>query len=79
MFKDVKKFITIIRGQKYRQLMQLEPRYHDGLNHLAESLHPRRQILKVTEILSINYNTKAIRFVSGNPKKELAPFRAGQG
>ncbi len=78
MFKDVKKFITIVRGQKYIQLMQLEPRYHDGLNYLAESLHPRRQILKVTEILSINYNTKAIRFVSGNPKKELAPFRAGQ-
>ena len=78
MFKDVMKFITIVRGQKYLQLMQLEPRYHDGLNHLAESLHPKRQILKVTAIFPINYNTKIIRFISGNPKKELAPFRAGQ-
>ncbi|MHA1612208.1 MAG: FAD-binding oxidoreductase [Promethearchaeota archaeon] len=78
MFKDVKKFITIIRGQKYRQLMQLEPRYHDGLNHLAESLHPKRQILKVTDITAINHDTYIIKFISGNSKKELAPFRAGQ-
>ena len=40
--------------------------------------YPEKQILQVSDIQQLSHDTKLYRFVSANPNKLLAPFRAGQ-
>jgi ferredoxin-NADP reductase len=48
------------------------------LENLCSRLHPQKQILRVTDIKELSWDTKLYRLIAVNPKKPLAPFRAGQ-
>ncbi|MFX1410539.1 MAG: flavin reductase family protein [Promethearchaeota archaeon] len=75
---DVKKYQKAEKLKKWRDEVQPVPWYFDGLENLCERIHPEKQILQVSDVQQISHDTKLYRFVSANPKKLLAPFRAGQ-
>lgn len=78
MMKDIKKYQEAEKIKKWREKAQQIPWYYDGLENLCDRLHPEKQALRVTDIKELSWDTKLYRFISANPKKLLAPFRAGQ-
>ncbi|MFX1504230.1 MAG: flavin reductase family protein [Promethearchaeota archaeon] len=78
MMKDIKKYQEAEKVKKWREQSQLIPYYYDGLENLCDRIHPEKQILQVTDIKELSWDTKLYRFISVNPNKLLAPFRAGQ-
>jgi ferredoxin-NADP reductase/ferredoxin len=78
MMEDIKKYQQAEKLKKLREETQSIPWYYDGLENLCDRLHPQKQILRVTDIKQLSSDTKLYRFISANPKKPLAPFRAGQ-
>lgn len=78
MFKDIRKIIQAAKIAKYRNISTTNTQYFDGLGRLANSLHPKHQILRVVNITTISPNVTSIRMCSVEPSRILAPFRAGQ-
>jgi ferredoxin-NADP reductase/ferredoxin len=78
MMEDIKKYQKAEKEKKLREKNQPIPWYYDGLEKLCDRIHPTSQLLKLTDIKDLSYDTKLYRFVSANPDKPLAPFRAGQ-
>ena len=76
--EDVKKYQKAEKEKKLREKNQPIPWYYDGLENLCDRIHPGSQLLKLTDIMDLSYDTKLFRFISANPNKPLAPFRAGQ-
>jgi ferredoxin-NADP reductase len=76
--QDIKKFQNAEKLKKYRDEVQPIPWYYDGLERLCDRIHPEKQILRITDIEQLSYDTKLFRFVSAKQNKLLAPFRAGQ-
>lgn len=75
---DVKKYQKAEKLKKWRDEVQPIPWYFDGLENLCNRIHPEKQILQVSDIEQLSHDTKLYRFISANPNKLLAPFRAGQ-
>jgi ferredoxin-NADP reductase/ferredoxin len=78
MMEDIKKYQKAEKEKKLREKNQPIPWYYDGLENLCDRIHPKNQLLKLTDIRDLSYDTKLYRFISVNPDKPLAPFRAGQ-
>lgn len=78
MMEDIKKYQKAEKEKKLREKNQPIPWYYDGLENLCDRIHPGSQLLKLTDIKDLSYDTKLFRFISANPDKPLAPFRAGQ-
>ncbi len=78
MMEDLKKYQKAEKLKKQREEAQQIPWYYDGLERLCDRIHPGKQLVKITDIKDLSYDTKLFRFVSVNPNKPLAPFRAGQ-
>ena len=78
MMEDIKKYQKAEKEKKLRENNQPIPWYYDGLERICDRIHPGSQKLKLTDIKDLSYDTKLFRFVSANPGKPLAPFRAGQ-
>jgi len=78
MMEDIKKYQKAEKEKKLREKNQPIPWYYDGLENLCDRIHPGNQMLKITDIKELSYDTKLFRFISANPNKPLAPFRAGQ-
>lgn len=78
MMEDIKKFRKVEKIKKWSEKVQKIPVYLDKFERLNERLHPESQELRITDIQDLSKDTKLYRFVSNNPKKPLAPFRAGQ-
>ena len=78
MMEDIKKYQKAEKEKKLREKNQPIPWYYDGLENLCDRLHPGNQVLKLTDIKELSYDTKLFRFISANPDKPLAPFRGGQ-
>lgn len=78
MMKDIKKYQNAEKAKKQREQTLPTPWYYDGLESLCERLHPEKLTLRVSDIEDLSWDTKLFRFTSVNPKKLLAPFRAGQ-
>ncbi|MFX1445116.1 MAG: flavin reductase family protein [Promethearchaeota archaeon] len=78
MMKDLKKYQNAEKSKKQREQTLPIPWYYDGLESLCDRLHPEKQILRLTDVKELSWDTKLFRFTSANPKKLLAPFRAGQ-
>ena len=78
MMKDIKKYQNAEKAKKWREQTLPTPWYYDGLENLCDRLHPEKLTLRVTDIKELSWDTKLFRFTSANPKKLLAPFRAGQ-
>jgi NAD(P)H-flavin reductase len=78
MMEDIKKYQKAEKEKKLREKNQPIPWYYDGLENLCDRIHPGSQLLKITDIKDLSYDTKLFRFISANPDKPLAPFRAGQ-
>jgi len=76
--EDVKKYQKAEKRKKKREEIQKIPYYYDGLENLCNRIHPTKQNLRISDIIQLSHDTKLFRFVSANPKKPLAPFRAGQ-
>jgi len=76
--EDIKKYQKAEKEKKLREKNQPIPWYYDGLENLCDRIHPGSQLLKITDIKDLSYDTKLFRFISANPDKPLAPFRAGQ-
>lgn len=75
---DIKKYQKAEKLKKWRDEVQPIPWYFDGLENLCNRIHPENQILQVSDIEQLSHDTKLYRFISANPNKLLAPFRAGQ-
>jgi len=75
---DIKKYQKAEKLKKWRDEVQPVPWYFDGLENLCNRIHPEKQILQVSDIQQLSHDTKLYRFISANPNKLLAPFRAGQ-
>jgi len=75
---DIKKYQKAEKLKKWRDEVQPIPWYFDGLENLCNRIHPEKQILQVSDIQQLSHDTKLYRFISANPNKLLAPFRAGQ-
>ena len=75
---DIKKYQKAEKLKKWRDEVQPIPWYYDGLENLCNRIHPEKQILQVSDIQQLSHDTKLYRFISANPNKLLAPFRAGQ-
>ncbi len=75
---DIKKYQKAEKLKKWREEVQPIPWYFDGLENLCDRIHPGKQSLRVTDIKELSHDTKLYRFISANPNKDLAPFRAGQ-
>ena len=78
IMNDVKKYQKLEKLKKWRDEVEPIPWYFDGLENLCDRIHPEKQILQVTDIQDLSKDTKLYRFVSINPDKPLATFRAGQ-
>ena len=76
--EDIKKYQKAEKIKKQREDLQTIPWYYDGLENLCNRIHPGKQLLRVTDIKQLSSDTKLFRFISTNPNKQLAPFRAGQ-
>ena len=76
--EDIKKYQNAEKEKKLREKSQPIPWYYDGLESLCDRIHPRSQLLKLTDIKDLSYDTKLYRFISASSNKPLAPFRAGQ-
>ncbi|NHJ22266.1 MAG: hypothetical protein EAX91_15070 [Candidatus Lokiarchaeota archaeon] len=76
--EDIKKYQKAEKIKKQREDLQTIPWYYDGLENLCNRIHPGKQLLRVTDIKQLSSDTKLFRFISANPNKQLAPFRAGQ-
>jgi ferredoxin-NADP reductase len=75
---DIKKYQKAEKLKKWRDEVEPIPWYYDGLENLCDRIHPGKQKLLITDIENLSHDTNLVRFVSANPKKPLAPFRAGQ-
>jgi ferredoxin-NADP reductase len=78
MMEDIKKYQQAEKKKKKREEVQPIPWYYNGLENLCERIHPKTQLLKITDIEEFSYDTKLFRFISAKPNEPLAPFRAGQ-
>ena len=78
MMKDLKKYQDAEKAKKWREQTLPTPWYYDGLENLCDRIHPEKLILRVSDIKDLSWDTKLYRLISTNPKKLLAPFRAGQ-
>ncbi|MFX0060336.1 MAG: flavin reductase family protein [Candidatus Hodarchaeota archaeon] len=78
VMEDIKKYQKAEKLKKWRDEVEPIPWYYDGLENLCDRIHPGKQKLQLTDIELISHDTKLYRFISNNPKKPLAPFRAGQ-
>ena len=78
MMKDLKKYQDAEKAKKWREQTLPTPWYYDGLENLCDRIHPKKLILRVSDIKDLSWDTKLYRLISTNPKKLLAPFRAGQ-
>lgn len=78
MMKDIKKYQDAEKAKKWREQTLPTPWYYDGLENLCDRLHPEKIMLRVSDIKDLSWDTKLYRLISTNPKKLLAPFRAGQ-
>ncbi|MFW9942283.1 MAG: flavin reductase family protein [Candidatus Thorarchaeota archaeon] len=78
IMNDVKKYQKLEKLKKWRDEVEPIPWYFDGLENLCDRIHPEKQTLQVTDIQDLSKDTKLYRFVSINPNKPLATFRAGQ-
>jgi ferredoxin-NADP reductase/ferredoxin len=76
--EDIKKYQQAEKFKKKREELQTIPYYYDGLERLCDRIHPKKQILRISDIKELSHDTKLFRFVSEKPNKPLAPFRAGQ-
>ena len=76
--EDIKKYQQAEKLKKKREELQTIPFYYDGLERLCDRIHPKKQLLKITDIKELSNDTKLFRFISVKPDKPLAPFRAGQ-
>jgi len=76
--KDLKKYQDAEKAKKWREQTLPTPWYYDGLENLCDRIHPKKLILRVSDIKDLSWDTKLYRLISTNPKKLLAPFRAGQ-
>ena len=76
--EDVKKYQKAEKIKKKREEIQTIPFYYDGLERLCDRIHPKKQLLKVSDIKELSHDTKLFRFISVRPDRPLAPFRAGQ-
>ena len=76
--EDIKKYQQAEKFKKKREQLQTIPYYYDGLERLCDRIHPKKQILRISDIKELSHDTKLFRFVSEKPNKPLAPFRAGQ-
>ncbi len=75
---DVKKYQKAEKLKKWRDEVEPTPWYYDGLENLCDRLHPDKQTMRVTDIELLSHDTKLFRFISDDPARALAPFRAGQ-
>ncbi|MFO7795483.1 MAG: flavin reductase family protein [Promethearchaeati archaeon] len=78
MMEDIKKYREAEKLKKWSREVQKIPPYLDKFEGLNNRLHPEIQELKITKIQELSHDTKLYRFVSANPDKPLAIFRAGQ-
>ncbi len=78
MMEDIKKYQKAEKLKKWREEVQPIPWYFDGLENLCDRLHPGKILLQVSDVKQLSRDTKLFRFISANPNKPLAPFRAGQ-
>jgi len=78
IMNDVKKYQKLEKLKKWRDEVEPIPWYFDGLENLCDRIHPEKQVLQVSDIQQLSKDTKLFRFISVNPSKPLAPFRAGQ-
>ena len=78
IMEDVKQYQKAEKLKKKRDEVEPLPWYYDGLENLCNRIHPGKQLLQVTDIELLSRDTKLFRFISANPNKPLAPFRAGQ-
>jgi ferredoxin-NADP reductase/ferredoxin len=78
MMEDLKKYQKAEKLKKQREESQSIPWYYDGLEKLCDRVHPETQLVKITDIKDLSYDTKLYRFISVDPDKPLAPFRAGR-
>jgi ferredoxin-NADP reductase len=76
--EDIKKYQQAEKLKKKREELQTIPYYYDGLERLCDRIHPKKQLLRVSDVKELSHDTKLFRFVSEKPNKPLAPFRAGQ-
>ena len=76
--EDIKKYQQAEKFKKKREQLQTIPYYYDGLERLCDRIHPKKQLLRISDIKELSHDTKLFRFVSEKPNKPLAPFRAGQ-
>ena len=78
IMNDVKKYQKLEKLKKWRDEVEPIPWYFDGLENLCDRIHPEKQLLQISDIKQLSWDTKSYRFISANPNKLLAPFRAGQ-
>jgi ferredoxin-NADP reductase len=78
IMNDVKKYQKLEKLKKWRDEVEPIPWYFDGLENLGDRIHPEKQSLQISDIKQLSWDTKLYRFISANPNKLLAPFRAGQ-
>ena len=76
--EDIKKYQQAEKLKKKREELQTIPYYYDGLERLCDRIHPKKQLLRISDIKELSHDTKLFRFVSEKQNKPLAPFRAGQ-
>lgn len=78
IMNDVKKYQKLEKLKKWRDEVEPIPWYFDGLENLCDRIHPEKQSLQISDIKQLSWDTNLYRFISSNPNKLLAPFRAGQ-
>ena len=78
IMSDIKKYQKAEKLKKWRDEVQPIPWYFDGLENLCDRIHPGKQSIRISDIKQLSWDTKLYRFISANPDKLLAPFRAGQ-
>jgi ferredoxin-NADP reductase/ferredoxin len=76
--EDIKKYQQAEKLKKKREELQTIPYYYDGLERLCNRIHPKKQLLRISDIKELSHDTNLFRLVSEKPNKPLAPFRAGQ-
>ena len=72
--EDIKKYQQAEKLKKKREELQTIPYYYDGLERLCDRIHPKKQLLRISDIKELSHDTKLFRFVSEKQNKPLAPF-----
>jgi ferredoxin-NADP reductase/ferredoxin len=78
MMEDIKKYQQAEKLQKLKEQTQELSWYYDGLENLCNRIHPKQQLIQISDIEPLSYDTKLFRFIPAKRNKPLASFRAGQ-